>query len=122
MTNQQTSSKSKNIRVYELAKQYNLTSKAFIGQLANYGIEVKSHMSTLDPEIVELIGSKIEGADVKPKTGAAADIEPVDVSAQPAVTEAEIKEIIVEIETPPAEAVTPNKSRKKRKEKAKSRR
>ncbi len=122
MTNQQTSSKSKNIRVYELAKQYNLTSKAFIGQLANYGIEVKSHMSTLDPEAVELIGSEIEGADVKSKPGAAADIEPVDVSAQPAVTEAEIKEIIVEIETPPAEAVTPKKSRNKRKKKAKSKR
>ena len=122
MTNQQTSSKSKNSRVYELAKQYNLTSKAFIEQLANYGIEVKSHMSTLDPETVELIGSEIEGADVESKTGAVADIEPVDVSAQPAVTEAEIKEITVEIETSPAEAVTPKKSRRKKKGKAKSKR
>ena len=122
MTNQQTSSKSKNSRVYELAKQYNLTSKAFIEQLANYGIEVKSHMSTLDPETVELIGSAIEGADVESKTGAVADIEPVDVSAQPAVTEAEIKEITVEIETSPAEAVTPKKSRRKKKGKAKSKR
>ena len=119
MTNQQTSSKSKNIRVYELAKQHDLASKDFIEQLASYGIEVKSHMSTLDPETVDLIRSEIEGGDIKSETGTVAAPELADISAQPSVTEAEITEITVETETSPAEAVTPKKSRRKKKSKSK---
>jgi translation initiation factor IF-2 len=46
---------SKNIRVYELAKRYGLSSKAFIEEVQEYGVLVKNHMSTLDPETVELI-------------------------------------------------------------------
>ena len=44
-----------NIRVYELAKRYGLSSKAFIEELHEYGVSVKNHMSSLDPETVELI-------------------------------------------------------------------
>lgn len=46
---------SKNIRVYQLAKRYGLSSKAFIEELQKFGVPVKNHMSTLDPETVELI-------------------------------------------------------------------
>ncbi len=44
-----------NIRVHELAKQYNLTSKDLITEIETYGIVVKTHMSSLSPEDVELI-------------------------------------------------------------------
>ena len=44
-----------NIRVHELAKQYDLTSKDLITEIETYGIVVKTHMSSLSPESVELI-------------------------------------------------------------------
>ena len=50
-----TQTKSKKIRVYELAKQYGVSSKAFVEELRGYGVPVKNHMSTLDSETVELV-------------------------------------------------------------------
>ena len=44
-----------NIRVHELAKQYDLTSRDLITEIETYGIVVKTHMSSLSPEAVELI-------------------------------------------------------------------
>ncbi|MBB16704.1 translation initiation factor IF-2 [Candidatus Poribacteria bacterium] len=43
------------MRVHELAKQYNLTSKDLITEIETYGIVVKTHMSSLSPEDVKLI-------------------------------------------------------------------
>ena len=45
----------RNIRVYEFAKELEISSKELVEELRGYGIAVKSHMSTLDPETVELI-------------------------------------------------------------------
>ena len=54
-----------NVRVYAIAKQYDLSSKDFIQRLADYGVSVKSHMSTLDAKTLELIKTKFsENADV----------------------------------------------------------
>ena len=47
-----------NARVYAIAKQYDLSSKDFIQRLADYGVSVKSHMSTLDAKTLELIETK----------------------------------------------------------------
>jgi len=54
-------------RIYELAKQYNLTSKTLIKVLENHGIRVKNHMSTLDPETVALVESEL-AADLSDET------------------------------------------------------
>lgn len=43
------------IRVYEIAKQLNISSKELIKILADFGIEVHSHMSSLDDEEAQLI-------------------------------------------------------------------
>ena len=51
--------KNPNIRVYELAKQYNLTNKELIVLLDEHGIRVKSGMSTLDPDTVALLESEL---------------------------------------------------------------
>ena len=51
--------KSPNTRVYELAKQYNLTNKELISLLEGHGIRVKSGMSTLDPDTVALLESEL---------------------------------------------------------------
>ena len=50
-----TQTKNKKIRVYELAKQYGVSSKEFVEELRGYGVPIKNHMSTLDPETVELV-------------------------------------------------------------------
>ena len=51
--------KSRNIRVYELAKQYDLTNKELIALLEEHGVRVKSGMSGLDPDTVALIESEL---------------------------------------------------------------
>lgn len=46
-------------RVYELAKEYNLTNKELIALLEEHGVRVKNGMSTLDPDTVTLIESEL---------------------------------------------------------------
>ena len=47
----------KKLRVYELAKRYEISSRELIEELKEYGVSVKNHMSSLDPETIELIQS-----------------------------------------------------------------
>ncbi|RMF87579.1 MAG: translation initiation factor IF-2, partial [Nitrospinota bacterium] len=44
-----------NVRVYELAKKLGIRSKTLISELEKQGVTVKSHMSTLDPEMADLV-------------------------------------------------------------------
>jgi translation initiation factor IF-2 len=44
-----------NIRVYELARDIGISSKNLVEELRSQGIDIKSHMSTLDEETAELI-------------------------------------------------------------------
>ena len=43
------------VRVYEVAKQLNISTKEIMNQLKEYGFEVHSHMSTLEDEEAQLI-------------------------------------------------------------------
>ena len=43
------------VRVYEVAKQLNISSKEIMDKLKEYGFEVHSHMSTLEDEEAQLI-------------------------------------------------------------------
>ena len=43
------------VKVHEIAKELNLTSKEIIEKLASFGIEVKSHSSTLEEEYLGII-------------------------------------------------------------------
>lgn len=43
------------MRVYELARDIGVSSKNLIEELRNQGIEIKSHMSTMDDETAELV-------------------------------------------------------------------
>ena len=60
-------------RVYELAKEYNLTNKELIALLEGHGVRVKNRMSVLDPDTVSLLESEL--AD-----------EPVEVTPSPSET------------------------------------
>lgn len=46
-------------RVYELAKEYNLTNKELMALLEEHGVRVKNGMSNLDPDTVALIESEL---------------------------------------------------------------
>jgi len=59
---QQGTHKVKNVRVYELAKQLNISNKELIKRLNQYGVEVKSHMSSVDEETAELVIAELEEA------------------------------------------------------------
>ncbi|MFH0779111.1 MAG: translation initiation factor IF-2 [Candidatus Eisenbacteria bacterium] len=47
-------------RVYEVAKELNISSVALLEVIRSFGIEVKSHMSTVDREVVEKVREKFQ--------------------------------------------------------------
>jgi len=51
-----------NIRVYELARDLNMTNKAMLDRLREMDISVKNHMSSLDNEAVAMIKSNLFGS------------------------------------------------------------
>ncbi|MDA1000632.1 MAG: translation initiation factor IF-2 [bacterium] len=77
------------IRVYELAKQLGYANKAFVEELKGEGIEVKSHMSTVDEETAELIvtlfsASKEKKAATPAAPAKKADVAPTEKAKAPA--------------------------------------
>jgi len=52
--------KGKNLRVYELAKQLQMSNRELIKKLNEYGVEVKSHMSSIDDETLELVMEELD--------------------------------------------------------------
>ncbi len=59
--------KGKNIRVYELAKQLQMSNKELLKKLNKYGVEVKSHMSSIDDETLELIMAEFGEPEPEPE-------------------------------------------------------
>ncbi|RKU10350.1 translation initiation factor IF-2 [Candidatus Poribacteria bacterium] len=81
-TKQSENTKNKKIRVYELAKQYGVSSKEFVEELHGYGIPIKNHMSTLDPETVQLIETERNAAKPPPTEPPEAKVEPPSTSTK----------------------------------------
>jgi translation initiation factor IF-2 len=94
-----TRQKSQKTRVYELAKQYGVSSREFVEELREYGVPVKNHMSTLDPEMVELV--EVERTAKKSKSEAEKKSE---TKRLPAASETAIEKPLVaetvEVEIP----------------------
>jgi translation initiation factor IF-2 len=75
------------IRVYELAKEYNLTNKELITLLEGHGVRVKNGMSTLDPDTVALIGSELADEPVEETVSTPEDaVENASASEETATT------------------------------------
>ena len=56
------------LKVYELAKEMNLTNQEMIEKLKNIGVEVKSHLSTIEDSVVEkLKGGATKKSEKAPK-------------------------------------------------------
>ena len=60
-------------RVYELAKEYNLTNKELIALLEEHGVRVKNRMSVLDPDTVSLLESELAAEPVEAPVPASED-------------------------------------------------
>ena len=57
------------IRIYELARDLNMTNKVLLEKIRNMDIDVKSHMSSLEDEVVSkvkanLFGKKVEEVEI----------------------------------------------------------
>jgi translation initiation factor IF-2 len=48
------------LRVYQVAKDFNVSSEALLGILDGLGVPAKSHMSTLDPSVVDLVRQRFQ--------------------------------------------------------------
>ncbi len=102
------------IRVYELARELNMTNKVLIEKMSDMGIAVKSHMSSLEDETVEQIkgtlfgksAEKVEETRIKPtvirrrrkKVVESADVEVapeegVEEESESATTEAPVEKM-----------------------------
>jgi translation initiation factor IF-2 len=65
-------------RVYELARELGVSSRKMVEELRSYGVNVKNHMSTLDPEMVQLViaeYSEQHPEDVKAEAEAEIDVQ-----------------------------------------------
>ena len=82
------------IRVYEVAKQLELTSKEIMDKLKEYGFEVHSHMSTLEDEEAELIINYYKEVSEK----AAPEVEHNETADQVIQTEVAATEEIIKTE------------------------
>jgi translation initiation factor IF-2 len=56
------------VRVYELARMLGLSSKVLIHELQKQGIDLKSHMSSVDDETAELVAELLK-ASPQPQSG-----------------------------------------------------
>ena len=67
------------MRVHELAKELEVSSKDLLAKLRELGVEAKSHMSALDDSAVALVrsGSKPEALMPSPTAALAAKIRPL---------------------------------------------
>ncbi len=47
-------------RVYQVAKEFRISTEALIGMLGKLGVEVKSHMNTIDETVIERVRAEFE--------------------------------------------------------------
>ncbi|MGH7725238.1 MAG: translation initiation factor IF-2 N-terminal domain-containing protein, partial [Candidatus Eiseniibacteriota bacterium] len=50
----------KKVRVYEIAKDIKMSSEAVLDLIRGLGVEAKSHMSTVDADVIEKIHLKMD--------------------------------------------------------------
>ncbi|MBC8235201.1 translation initiation factor IF-2 [bacterium] len=72
--------RAKYTRVYELARELGVSSRTMVEELRSYGVNVKNHMSTLDPEMVQLVIT--EYSEQHPEDVKAEDEEEIDLQFQ----------------------------------------
>ncbi len=81
-----------NKRVYELARDIGITSKVLMEELRSQGIEVKSHMSTLDAETSELIIDIYRDVEVEALSATSPDAQAIQRVETASVVESPVIE------------------------------
>ena len=81
---------SENKRVYEVAKALNLDSRRLIDLLRRLKVEVRNHMSTLEPAVIHRVTEIVQGSHRDPEAEVAPPREipkaPVRAPIRPAAT------------------------------------
>jgi translation initiation factor IF-2 len=88
-----------NIRVYELARDIGVSSKRLVEELREQGIDVKSHMSTLDEETAELVLDLYRDHEeqiVPPVVPSATVPTPITIPQPPPLSTAEVVSRVTE--------------------------
>ena len=86
---------SKNIRVYELAKELNKTSKEIMAVLAEKNIEVTTHMATLEDNQASLVRAAVGKSEAPAEKQQAAEQEPQKEASKEAKPVQKKKKFIV---------------------------
>jgi translation initiation factor IF-2 len=97
------------VRVYELARSLGLSSKVLMHELKKQGIELKSHMSSIDDETAELVTELLKASPqptVKEMPPALPVVEERTTAAVIAPLEAATPEVAAPFAAPPAPVVT----------------
>jgi translation initiation factor IF-2 len=87
------------IRIYELARELNMTNKELLDKLEELEIPVKSHMSSVDDETVEEIKAKLRG--IKQEKMEEKRIKPTVIRRR----KINVPEMPVQVESAPAEEI-----------------
>ena len=66
------------MRIYELAKKWNLETKEFVTKLQGMGYKIKNHMSTLDDELIDRIERKLFPAKFEAEAAEKARLEKIE--------------------------------------------
>jgi len=76
------------MRVHELAKQLGISSKECIARLHDLGVEVKNHMSSVEPDAAELLQEAETGAQATPPPAVEMEAPPPSPAPEPPPREA----------------------------------
>ena len=110
-------SPSQNVRVYELAKRHDMSSKELITVLNELGVAISNHMSTLDPETIMLVEAElspeeeVSREEEKTSIEKKAPVQKVKVEAKPKVVPTKVdstpKRVVPSEEVPTPDEKTP---------------
>jgi translation initiation factor IF-2 len=76
------------IRVYELAKMLGMSNKELMKMLADLGIEVKTHMSSIDSETAQIVEEALGDGESREETETAGEREKISLPNGATVSEA----------------------------------
>jgi translation initiation factor IF-2 len=76
------------IRVYELAKMLGMSNKELMKMLADLGIEVKTHMSSIDSETAQIVEEALGDGESREETETAGEREKISLPSGATVSEA----------------------------------
>ncbi len=110
------------VRVYEIAKELNISSKKLVAALKQVGINVSSHMSTLEPEVTNQIRAMLLGHAEAAKESKPVRTEKQVAEKKPASNKTESQQEMQNIKKPSKKQHVKDTARPKKEETTKEKR